>query len=446
MKTLTELREMRNTKAARLNELIELFKSDGHEATDDETAEFDGLSVEVKELDQDIRIAGFHAMQGAAAKPVNGKSSGPTIIVKTQDAEEKFKGQNYVRMVIAKALASLSYSTPSAIAQHRWGKSHPGLVRLIKANEIAAGGTVSGEWGAELVAMDGRYTGDFIEYLHGMTVYDRLPLREVPANVTIKGSDGAATGYWVGEAKAIGASAPSASTVNLTPLKVAALAVISNEIMRDASPSAEQWVRDMLAAASSKRVDDTFLSATAASSGVSPAGLLNGISAGFSAGNDADGVRADIETLYAGFISAKNSSDLMFVTNPSLAKGLQLMRNALGQREFEGVTSKGGTLEGDPLVTGDNVGAGDLILLKPSDIWKIGDSGLEVSVSREATIEMSSAPVAAGLVPTGGTENPINMFQTESTAIKVVRSINFQKRRSGAVAYIGDAAYGPSGT
>jgi hypothetical protein len=122
------------------------------------------------------------------------------------------------------------------------------------------------------------------------------------------------------------------------------------------------------------------------------------------------------------------------------------MRNTLGQKEFEGVTGNGGTLEGDPLVVGDNVGAGDFILLKPSDIWKIGDSGLSVSVSREATIEMSSAPIAAGLVPTGQTQNPVNMFQAESTAIKVVRSINFAKRRTGAVAYIGDAAYGAQGT
>ena len=34
----------------------------------------------------------------------------------------------------------------------------------------------------------------------------------------------------------------------------------------------------------------------------------------------------------------------------------------------------GGTLEGDPCITGDNVGAGDFILLKPSDIYRRADS------------------------------------------------------------------------
>ena len=449
MKTIQQLRDERTQKAARMRELVELRSAENRHSTDDEATEFDSLAAEVKTLDDDIRQAQFDAMNAAAATPAQGKSAaqgsqsrGPMIIVKGSDADEQFKGQNFTRMIIAKALASKLYVPASTIAEGRWGKSNPTLVRLMKANEIAGGGSGSGEWGSELVSADNRYTGDFIEYLHGITVYDKVPCRVVPANVSIKGSDGAATGYWVGESKAIPTSAPSASTVALTPLKVAALAVVSNELLRDSSPAAEAWVRDMLAQASGQRVDATFLSATAASATVSPAGLLNGLVAGTSNGNDAEGVRQDIADLYAGFITAKNATGLYFVTTPSLAKALQLMRNALGQREFDGITSTGGTLEGDPLIVGDNVGAGDLILMKPSDIWKIGDSGIAVSISTEATIEQNSAPAGATDTPAGITEKFTSMFQSESTAIKVVRSINFQKRRSGAVAFVGNANYG----
>ena len=449
MKTIQQLRDERTQKAARMRELVELRSAENRHSTDDEATEFDSLAAEVKTLDDDIRQAQFDAMNAAAATPAQGKSAaqgsqsrGPMIIVKGSDADEQFKGQNFTRMIIAKALASKLYVPASTIAEGRWGKSNPTLVRLMKANEIAGGGSGSGEWGSELVSADNRYTGDFIEYLHGITVYDKVPCRVVPANVSIKGSDGAATGYWVGESKAIPTSAPSASTVALTPLKVAALAVVSNELLRDSSPAAEAWVRDMLAQASGQRVDATFLSATAASATVSPAGLLNGLVAGTSNGNDAEGVRQDIAALYAGFITAKNATGLYFVTTPSLAKALQLMRNALGQREFDGITSTGGTLEGDPLIVGDNVGAGDLILMKPSDIWKIGDSGIAVSISTEATIEQNSAPAGATDTPAGITEKFTSMFQSESTAIKVVRSINFQKRRSGAVAFVGNANYG----
>ena len=95
----------------------------------------------------------------------------------------------------------------------------------------------------------------------------------------------------------------------------------------------------------------------------------------------------------------------------------------------------------DPLVAGGNVGAGDLILLKPSDIYKIGDRGVEVSLSTEAAIEMADNPAGDSSAPTANT-SVVSMFQTESVAIKVVRPLNFAKRRASAVAYVGDADYG----
>ena len=448
MKTITELRQERNEKAARLAEILEVSKAEDRDNTDDELAEFDQLKAEVGGLDREIRQKEVEQLNAQAARPVYGKSAadaagsrGPTILVRKSDPDDKFKGQSYVRGVIAKALARMNDTTPSTIAAHLWGKSHPQLVQWIKANEVAGGGTGSGEWGAELVQNDARYMGDFIEFLHGMTIYDRLPLREVPARVTIKGQDGAATGYWVGESKPIPATAADFSAVSLTPLKVAALAVISNELIRDSSPAAEQLVRDALAEASSQRVDATFLSTAAAVSGVSPAGLLNGLSAGSSAGTDAAGVRADIASLMAGFIAAKNVTGLHFVATPTLGMQIGMLMNALGQPEFPGVTEAGGTLMGKPFHTGDNVGTGDLILLKPSEIYRIGDSGVQVSISREASIEQNSVPTGATDTPVGASTAWTNMFQADSTAIKVVRSINYAKRRSHAVAYIGDADY-----
>jgi HK97 family phage major capsid protein len=313
---------------------------------------------------------------------------------------------------------------------------------VLKA-DVAGGGSGSGEWGAELVGIDGRYTGDFIEFLYGMTVFDRLPLRSVPANVTIKGQDGAATGYWVGESKAIPATKPDFSTVNLAPQKVGALAVLSNELLRDSSPSAEQWVRDSLAEASAQRVDGTFLSTSAAVSGVAPAGILNGVTIGASAGATADDLRDDLAGLVQLFIAQKYAmTGLAIVTTPSIAMQLQLLRNGLGQREFPDVSMGGGTLEGFPVYVGHNVGAGDLIMMSTRDIWKIGDGGVSVSISREATIEQADDPTGATDTPVTMQRKFTNMFQAESTAIKVVRSINYAKRRSTAVAYIGDAEYG----
>lgn len=460
MNLAEQIKQFQNERAAKVAAQTAIMKKsadDGQTLGDKESEDFDQLGQEIEQIDKHLsRLNSLQKTQAAQAAAVDaaGEPSlqekaaavarggqGPTIIVK-KDADEKFKGQNYTRMVIAKALGFVHQMSPAIIAEKRWGRSNPTLVALIKANEVPGLASGSGEPGAELVAADNRYTGDFIEFLNAMTVFDKLGFRDVPANVAIKGQDGAATGYWIGESKAMKMSKPDFSSVSLTPLKVAAITTLSNELIQDSSPAAEQLVRDALIASTAQRIDSTLFSADAASNGVSPAGLLNGLAAINTAGNDAAGVLADIAALYAPFITAKNASGLVFVMNTSLAKALSLMRNALGQKEFPDLGSGGGTLEGDKVVTGDNVDGAHLILLKPSDIYKIGDGGIEVSVSRDATIEQSTAPTGVQDTPVAASQAMVNMFQNESTAIKVVRRINFAKRRSTAVAYVGDAAYG----
>lgn len=453
VKTLKELRELHAQKTARMGELVELSKSSDHEWTPDEDAEFDALDAELKQLDVDIKVARFHERNAAGATAVEGKSSagafasrGGISFVKKTDPDDKFPGQSYVRSIIARAAAFASmkegnYVSPADIAQHRWGKTHPNLVGYIKA-AVAGGGTGSGEWGAELAASDARFTGDFIEFLYSMTVFDRLPLRSVPARVNIKGQDGAATGYWVGESKGIPVSKPDFSTVELTPLKVGAIAVCSKELVADSSPSAEMWIRDSIAQASAQRVDTTFLSSTAASAGVSPAGLLNGLSAYAPSGTDAAAVRADLMSLYSGFLTAKNASGLVQIMTPSMAKAISLMVNSLGQTEFPNLNANGGTLLGDTVYTGDNVTPGDWLLLKPSDIWKIGDGGVEVSMSDTAMVEQDDAPQGATDTPVAASANLVSLWQEESIGFKVVRRINYAKRRTSAVAVLSNAEYG----
>lgn len=408
---------------------------------------FDGNAADIKEIDDHLRrLRDLEAAQGEAAKPVNGQSQkegtasrgGAPIILPKGDKPEAFEGQNFTRMVIAKTLARIDDVAAVGIAQKRWGQTNPQLVEAIKT-AVVGGGTDAGEWGAELVHID-RYTADFIEYLYSRTVFDKLPLREVPANINIAGQDGKATGYWVGQSQSINVSKADFFDVNLTPLKVAALAVVSKELLRDSSPSAEKLVRDSLVDASAQRVDQTFLGTGAGSAAV-PAGILYNLVAGSSAGSDVDGVIADVKALYAAFIAANNADDLYFVTTQSLSKSLGLMQNALGNWAFPGLSANGGTLLGDPLAAGGNVGAGDLILLKPSDIYRIGDRGVEVSLSTEAAIQMDDAPDGRSDTPVANT-SVVSMFQTDSVAIKVVRPLNFAKRRASAVAYIGDADYG----
>ena len=441
MKTLKELQDLRTTKVARMDELVKSME-DGT-ANQDEQGEYDALGDEIGTLDNEIRVAKLHQIKSSTAKPVEQRAQrSSNIIVRNQDPEDKFAGQSFVRVQIAKALAMAHGENPASIAAQRWGKTNPKLVEFMKAT-VAGGGTGSGEWGAELAQTDARFAGDFIEYLYGVTVFDQLGLRSIPARVKVKGQDGAFTGYWVGESKAIPASAGSYSDVDLSPLKVAGLAVISMELLEDSQPSAEMLVRDGLVEASSQRVDTTFLSASAASAGVSPAGILNGVTPLVPSGTDLAAVRADFQALIYPFVQGKMGTGITLVMNPATALALSFMYGTLDQRAFPEVNQTGGSLNGMRVVVGDNVTPGDVIAIRTSDVWRIGDSGVRISMSREATIEQRDDPTGATDTPTGVTTTGLtSMFQEESIAFKVVRRINFQKRRSNAVQYLSNVEWG----
>jgi hypothetical protein len=457
MKTLADqIKDLENTraaKAARMEEVMQKSLDEGRSMEDSEAEEFDSLELEIKQIDEDhTRCTKLLKMQGQKAAPVTDSprnnleksvhtSRGPMIITAPKEKDDDFEGQAFTRKAIAKIIAKQEGCMPWEVAQHRWGKSNPRLVEVMKAN-IGGHAGGSGEAGAELADVDSRYVGDFVTFLYSQTVYNQLPLREVPANVRIKGQDGSATGYWVGESKPIPFSVADFNAVDLKYKKVAAITSVSNELLRESSPAAEMLIRDSLVQAASQRVDLTFISNTAGVAGVSPAGILNNISATTSAGSDTEGLLNDIKELRQRFITAKNSGGLWWVMNPGLASSIGLLRNALGQKDFTEINENGGRLEGNQVVVGHNVNANYLILLKPSDIWRIGMGGVDVSMSEHATIEHADDPTGAQDTPVAQSKMPVNMFQTESTAIKVVMSIDFQRRRESAVAWINDADYG----
>lgn len=461
----------------RLAAIAALIQTEARTMTEAEISESNTLDAEDKALESTDR---FLARQEARAtvqaaealEPARPRAAqlAPAVLTKTTQAQrngDKFKGQSFARYAIAVAAAHIRKTTVENVMEERFGRTRPELVKLAKvwnakgiagvlmqaletgqyrnANEIAGGGTGSGDWAHELVQLDGNYTGDFIDLLREKTVFDQLPLTTVPANVVIKGQDGTGVAYFVGEHKPIPMSAQDYSSVSLTPLKIGALTAVSIELVQDSTPDAEALVTASLVKDSAQLLDSRFFSATAASAGVSPAGMLNGVSAvQASAGTDLNGLISDTEALVQAFITAKNTGGLHFASRPGLARKIGDFRNLMGQRVYDTLTEEGGTYDGKPFHTTDNAGSGDFLLLKPSDIYKIGDHGLAVDVSTDATLEFASDPTGAGdATPVAQSKQPVSLFQAGMIGIRVMRRINWAKRRSGAVQFIDDAAYVP---
>jgi len=458
---------------ARQAALAAIIVDEGRTLSDAEVSESDTLDTEAKSLEATDRFLARQSERLAAAatahlEPVAQRQSGaipaairanaPAVLTRTTQAQrngDKFAGQSWMMLVraqvnVARAVKQGNVLTAAEYAARQY-PDRPELSRLLAAgaggfraaNEIAGAGTQSGDWGKELKELDAQFTGDFITYLYSKTIFDAIGFRDIPGNVTIKGQDGAATGYFIGEHKAIKLSAQDYSEVTLGKLKAAAMCAVSNELLDNSSPSAYQLLLDSIVEAISQAVDGLAWSTTAEDNGIAPAGLLNGVAGTASAGGDLASLYADISTLLQAFITAKNTTGLKFVSNKVLATQIGLLLSELtGLPVFPDITEDGGTLHKKPYLTGDNVPSGNLLLVKPTDIYKIGDSGVKVSISTDATIEMSSAPTGAGdATPAAQTQAIVSMFQNEMTALKVVRDINWAKRRSHAVQRIHTASY-----
>jgi HK97 family phage major capsid protein len=272
-------------------------------------------------------------------------------------------------------------------------------------------------------------------------------LRQIPFNVHVRGQTTGGTGYWVGQ----GAPKPLTNfdftDAYLGFAKVANIAVLSEELLRFSNPSAEALVRDSLAQALIERLDIDFIDpAKALDANVSPASVTNGVTPIVATGTgDADDVRTDVKAAMTTFITANITPTAgVWIMSARRALSLSLMRNALSQKEFPDITMLGGTFEGLPVIVSEYVPsetAGDFVVLaNASDIWLADDGSVVVDASREASLQMLDNPTNNSA--TGTPTTMVSMWQTNSVAIRAERWINWQKRRTAAVAVLSEVNWG----
>lgn len=331
-------------------------------------------------------------------------------------------------------------------------QSDGGNIEAIMKANVAGGTTLDSDWAGPLVQYQ-NFAGDFVEFLRPRTIIGQFgqgnipSLNRIPFNVRIPGQDTGGQAYWVGEGKPKPLTKFDFSVTELRWYKAAAIAVLTEELMRFSDPSAERLVRDGLAGALMERLDIDFIDpAKAASANVSPASITNGATSVASTGNDADAIRCDLQALWAPFIAARiPARTAVYIMNSTVALALSLMRNALGQAEFPGITINGGTLEGIPVIVSDYVpmnsaGASIVVLANANDIWLADDGQVTIDASREASLQMLDNPTNDVTTPTPTTA--VSLWQTNSVGLKAERFINWQRRRSAGVSYLTGVNWG----
>jgi HK97 family phage major capsid protein len=309
-----------------------------------------------------------------------------------------------------------------------------------KSAVVAATGA-AGNWGEAL--MPDELAAAFVAYVRPLTLIGRLPaLRRVPFNVPIIQTTTGASGFaWTtgGRGKPIVSAALQRST--LRPATAAGIVVTSKELLRLAAPGSQEALRDDLANGLAAFLDSAFVDPAAAGvTDVSPASITYGVSAAASSTGDP---HEDLRALLRAFATAGGDlAQAVILLSSENASALALRSGSTDSPTFQAMTVSGGVLAGVPALASSSVG-NQLVIVDSARILVADNDGLDVRIAEHASLEMDSDPTQNS----GGTGSPlapvatatVSLWQTDSAAIKIERSINWS--RIGAIAIVDGANY-----
>jgi HK97 family phage prohead protease len=440
-------------KMSRMEEIQQAAIAESRSKNEVERDEFDTLSRDIETIDEELKdLRRMESIKAASAVPVRAvpiSEAGSfvpvrsSIIVKAPPKLEP--GIAMTRIWKVNLVAKLDHERRQDVAAAMYG-SDSEVAAVFKA-PVPAGSTITGNWAATLVAAESGAVADFAEFLRAGTILGKFGTGNIPSlreigfrQALITQTEGGAA-YWTGEGKAKPLTKGAFTRTALTPLKVANICVLTEENIRDSNPKSDAIVRDMLKAAIVEEEDTTFIDpANSGSANIKPASITNGAETIASSGDDADDIRLDVRSLMAKFTGANNPpSSGAWIMSSGSAMALGMMVNPLGQPEFPSIGLNGGSFQMMPVIVSDHVGD-IVVLVNAKDIFLAREDGIQVDMSREASLEMADNPAHDSITPTGA--SLVSMFQTNSVAIRAEATVNWARRRASAVAYLTGVSWG----
>lgn len=273
---------------------------------------------------------------------------------------------------------------------------------------------------------------DVIPYLYNKIVVRQAGARVVPmpnGNMNIPRFDATATGYWMGENTAITKSQPTIGNVRLSAKKAAGLVPISNDLIRSADISADQFITDDLVMVMKVLLDYTALYGSGTS--YTPMGLDNLIASGNKVGSTSTDMTYNDPYNLKRLVERANTPMVApaYICNSDLETWISNFRTTTGALVFPEVAQ--GKLLGKPLLVTNSIVSGgttygtDLY----SDLW-YGDwaellwgeqMALMIDASREASYS------------DGGTNN-ISAFASDQTVVRAIALCDFNVRHTTSFA------------
>ncbi len=433
---VTALENKRAACTARMSGIMEASADGGETLDEAQDTEYKSLSAQVKAIDNDLvkwrELATLNATAAAPVPAIAARVPPPVISVKSNTPP----GTAFIRLACAKLVCNGNLWEAAEYAK-RWDSSTPEVSLALKA-AVAAGTATDAVWAGPLVHPN--ISTDFLELLRAATILGKIPgLRVVPFNTLIPKQTAGGSYNWVGEAKPKPVTSLAFGSVSLGYAKAAGIIAITEELARLSSPAAETLVRADMVAGIARFLDQQFTDPTvAAVANVHPASITNGAPNAAATGNPL----ADFMAVINHFaIKNIDVSGLTVIMSPTNALSLAFRTYSTGDPMFPGVTVNGGTYRGINIVTSNTVGT-NIIALQPNLILYADDGGVTIDVSREASIQMDSAPDA----PPAATTVFVSLWQQNMIGLRAERWINWLPANIDAVYYLTAAAWpAPSG-
>lgn len=289
--------------------------------------------------------------------------------------------------------------------------------------------------------------GEFYDMLRPMTIIGRLPgVQRIDftgiSSLKLPYRVSGATGGWVGEAKPIPAGTNVFASGTVVPYKLGVIIASSRELFARSTPAAEVLLRDDMLQQCAKVADTKFVSADAASAGVSPAGITNGVAGAYtyaSAGLTVANVTTDLMKARKQFASVDQPGPYVLVCDPTFVEFARALRDANSNFVFKDELDSG-RIYGMPYVESTTVTDTQLIIVAAPDIiigTDADNNRMEVDFS--ATVQLQDDPTDPIDVTDDGATSVskiVSAFQSDLALLKVVMGVTWHKRRASAVVLV----------
>lgn len=460
---ITSFENKRAAAEARRTAIMDAAAEVGRTLEQAEEEEHDTLGLEIKSIDTHLkRLREHEANSKAKAVAVMSSGDGDDRVVqrapsRIQVTSQLPKGSHFTRYAIALMVQKAGGCQNAAdYAKQRWpdtpevsyaikdGAFRSTMEPITKAGVEAADTTTSG-WASQLVPNATMMGSEFIDLLRPATIIGRIPgLRRVPFNVTVPIQSGGGTYGWVGEGVAKPVTSLTFTSVTLRWMKVAAIMVFTQELAMNSSPSAESVIRNDMVKGIANYLDSQFLDPTIAGvTNVQPKSITNGVTGNGAGGTTAAAFRTDfMETLSKINTNKQDPSQFVMVMSASVAGNLaSLVNSTTSVREFPDLTYNGGTIYGMPVIVSQSAST-YIVFLNPNEVLLAEDGGVQISVSDQATVEMSTTPEVGESSPVVTASTVMRSFwQSNLVGLRAERFITWSRARTSSVEYIYNAVY-----